>query len=99
MILAIDIPTSALHELCESYGVRRLALFGSVLRDDFKGDSDIDILVMFEPGHTPGFGMVTLQDELSELLGRRVDLRTKAELSPYFREDVERRAKVLYERA
>ncbi|WP_083637023.1 nucleotidyltransferase domain-containing protein [Leptolyngbya sp. 'hensonii'] len=66
--------------------MRKLSLFGSVLRGDFKPDSDIDVLVEFEPGKTPGFAIVTMQQELSELLGgRAVDLRTPQELSRYIR--------------
>ena len=83
-------------ELCERHHVRRLALFGSVLRDDFGPDSDVDVLVEFEPGKTPGFGFITVQDELSELLGRRVDLNTPACLSRYFRDEVLSEAEELY---
>ncbi len=83
-------------ELCERHHVRRLALFGSVLRDDFGPDSDVDVLVEFEPGKTPGFGFISVQDELSELLGRRVDLNTPACLSRYFRDEVLSEAEDLY---
>ncbi len=83
-------------ELCKRHHVRRLALFGSVLRDDFGPDSDVDVLVEFEPGKTPGFGFITVQDELSEILGRRVDLNTPACLSLYYRDEVMGLAKDLY---
>jgi hypothetical protein len=82
--------------LCERHHVRRLALFGSVLRDDFRADSDVDVLVEFEPGKTPGFGFITVQDELSELLGREVDLNTLACLSRYYRDEVLGEAEDLY---
>lgn len=73
---------------CRRHRVRRLAFFGSVLRDDFGPDSDVDVLVEFEPGHVPGFAFFDLQEELSGLLGRKVDLHTPGSLSRYFRERV-----------
>jgi uncharacterized protein len=82
---------------CRRNRIRRLALFGSVLRDDFGADSDVDVLVEFEPGHTPGFGFIDLQDQLTEMLGRTVDLNTPADLSPYFRDEVLRTAEPLYD--
>jgi uncharacterized protein len=93
----IPVNHRALASLCQRHHIRRLALFGSVLRpDDFRPDSDLDVLVEFEPGHVPGFAFVALQDELSALLGRRVDLHTPASLSPQFRDAVVREAEVLY---
>lgn len=76
MNVRIDIPDNKIAEFCRRHHIRRLALFGSVLRDDFTPDSDVDILVEFEPGRTPGLEFFTIQDELSEVLGRRVDLYT-----------------------
>jgi len=75
-----------------------LALFGSALREDFSEESDIDVLVEFEPGHTPGLlGMARLERELSHILGgRKVDLRTPEDLSRYFRDEVLREAEVQY---
>ena len=87
-----------LSEFCRRNYIRRLALFGSVLRDDFGSESDIDILVEFEPGHTPGFAFFALQDELSQIYGRPVDLHTPDSLSPYFRDRVLNEAEVLYEK-
>ena len=94
----IHLPEDKIAGFCRAHHIRRLAVFGSVLRSDFRQDSDIDILVEFEPGHVPGFfGMARLERELSALLGgRKVDLRTPEELSPYFREDVLKEAKVQY---
>jgi predicted nucleotidyltransferase len=66
---------------CRRSHVRRLAFFGSVLRSDFRPDSDIDILIEFEPGHVPGLAFFALQDELAQMLGHRVDLHTPASLS------------------
>ncbi len=85
MICKVSIPKEAIAAFCRRHHIRRLALFGSVLRDDFSDDSDIDVLVEFEPGCTPGFGFITIQKELSELLGRNVDLNTPQCLSRYFR--------------
>lgn len=81
---------------CERHHIRKLALFGSVLRDDFRPDSDVDVLVEFEPGHTPGFAFFEMQGELSRLFGRPVDLNTPAFLSPRVRRKVESEAEVLF---
>jgi predicted nucleotidyltransferase len=94
-IAAID--GERLAGFCRQHGVRRLALFGSALRDDFRPDSDLDLLVEFEPGRTPGLAFFGMQDELSALLGRPVDLNTPASLSPLFRDAVLESAKVLYD--
>lgn len=87
-----------LARLCRRYGVRRLSIFGSVLRGTDRADSDIDMLVEFEPDATPSLlDMAKIEDELSAALGgRRVDLRTQAELSRYFRDAVVREAEVQY---
>ena len=69
-------------------GVRRLALFGSVLREDFAPASDVDVLVEFEPGHVPGLAFFDMERELTGLLGRKVDLNTPGFLSRYFRDQV-----------
>jgi predicted nucleotidyltransferase len=85
----IDIDHELIRAFCERNGIRRLALYGSILRDDFGPDSDVDVLVEFHAGQTPGLlQMAALETELSEMLGRRVDLRTPEELSRYFRQDV-----------
>lgn len=90
MSLQVSLPRSAIAAFCSAHGIRRLAVFGSALRDDFSPNSDIDLLVEFEPGQVPGlFGLARMERELSTLLGgRRVDLRTPADLSPYFRQQV-----------
>jgi uncharacterized protein len=96
--LEIDLLNSIanLANLCQRYHVRKLALFGSILRDDFNADSDLDILVEFEHGYTPGFGFIDLQDELSQLFKRQVDLNTPQCLSRYFRDRVLAEAQTLY---
>ena len=82
---------------CRRNRIRRLALFGSVLRGDFHPESDIDVLVEFEPAHVPGlFGIARMERELSAIFGRKVDLRTAEDLSRYFRQDVLREAEVQY---
>ncbi len=80
-------------------GIKRLAIFGSVLREDFGPESDIDVLVEFEPDRIPGLlGIAGMELELSELFtGRKVDLRTPEDLSPYFRQDVLATAEVQYD--
>jgi hypothetical protein len=94
--LAIDLPQKAITQFCQQYHIRKLSLFGSVLRDDFTDSSDIDVLVEFQPGKTPGLAIVAMQDELTQLWGRTVDLRTPAELSRYFRGQVMQEAMVIY---
>jgi predicted nucleotidyltransferase len=83
---------------CRQHHIRRLALFGSALREDFGPESDIDVLVEFKPGHTPGLlGIARMERELSATLGgRKVDLRTPEDLSRYFRDDVLKEAQVQY---
>jgi predicted nucleotidyltransferase len=94
--LPIAIPQEALRAFCERHHIRWLALFGSVLRDDFGPESDVDVLVEFEQGHVPGFAYFRMQDELSELLGRKVDFLTPRAISPYFVDQVLREAMTLY---
>jgi predicted nucleotidyltransferase len=88
----------ALASICRKHRIKRLSLFGSILNGTAGPDSDVDLLVEFEPGATPGFfGLAAIEEELSTLLGgRTVDLRTAAELSRYFREQVLREAEVQY---
>lgn len=92
----VDVPQAAIVDFCKRHGIRRLALFGSVLRDDFRPDSDVDVLVEFEPGRVPGLAFFGMQDELSEILQREVELHTPAFLSLYFRREVMRAADVCY---
>ncbi|MGD1936058.1 MAG: nucleotidyltransferase domain-containing protein [Cyanophyceae cyanobacterium] len=85
-----------LTKLCKSHNIQELYLFGSVLRDDFGPNSDVDILVKFHPGCTPGLGFIDVQDSLSKLFNRPVDLNTPEDLSPYFRSDVLAVARQIY---
>jgi predicted nucleotidyltransferase len=88
---------SAIRAFCQRHRIARLALFGSALRDDFGPDSDVDVLVEFEPGHVPGLNFVSMERELSGLLqGRRVDLVTPKFLNVRIREQVLREAEPLY---
>jgi len=89
-----------LSDFCERHHIRRLAFFGSALRDDFGPESDVDVLVDFMPGHTPGFfGLFEMEEELSGLFGgRKVDMRTPEDLSRYFRDEVIATAEVQYVR-
>jgi hypothetical protein len=97
--LPVAIPKEELAQFCQRHHIRKLSLFGSVLRDDFTPESDIDFLVEFEPGKTPGFfKIVSMEIELSERLeGRKIDLRTPNELSIYFRDRVMAEAVVQYD--
>ncbi len=94
------IPSEAIADFCERHHIRRLALFGSILRDDFGPDSDIDALVEWEPGHTPGWEIVDIAEELEQLFdGRKVELINPQFLKPRLRDNVLKTAEVQYERA
>jgi len=75
-------------DFCRKRYIRRLALFGSILREDFGPNSDVDVLVEFVPGHVPGFDFFAIEEELSAMMGRRVDLNTAQFLSPLFRDKI-----------
>ncbi|MBI4826813.1 MAG: nucleotidyltransferase family protein [Nitrospirae bacterium] len=93
----IDLPKEKIAEFCKKNHISKLSLFGSILHGDFGPDSDIDFLVEFDPDHIPGFiTLAGIEIELSEILGRKVDLRTPQELSRYFRQEVVDSAKVQY---
>ena len=95
----LEIDRASLEDLGRRYHIRRLAFFGSVLRDDFRDDSDVDVLVEFQPDARVGLSFFSLQDELSRLLGRQVDLSTPGFLSREFRDRVIREARPVYEAA
>ena len=99
MKLKINIPEEKIEAFCRSNHIRKLAFFGSVLRDDFSADSDVDVLVEFEPGAQIGLQFFKMEQDLSEILGRKVDLNTAGFLSQYFREKVVAEAEVLYDAA
>lgn len=94
----LSIPRERIEAFCREHGIRRLAIFGSALRDDFRPDSDVDVLVEFQPDRIPGLlGVARLERELSPLFGgRKVDLRTPEDLSRYFRRSVVEEAEVQY---
>jgi predicted nucleotidyltransferase len=88
MSVRIHVPGEEIAAFCRRHRIRRLAFFGSVLRDDFTPESDVDVLVEFEPGTRVGLRFFALEQELSELLGCKVDLNTPGFLSKYFRDSV-----------
>ena len=92
----VELPRDKIAEFCRQHHIRKLAFFGSILREDFGPGSDIDVLVEFEPGHAPGLAFFAMERELSELLGQKVDLNTPQFLSRYFRERVLAEAEALY---
>ena len=95
--MRIKIPKDKIDNFCRQYFIIKLSFFGSVLRDDFSQDSDIDILVEFEKDKGPGFlELAHMERELTELLGKKVDLRTPNEISKYFKEQVLSLAQVHY---
>ncbi len=92
--------SEVIADFCRRHHIRKLSLFGSVLRDDFRPESDVDVLVEFEPGKGPGLiTMAAMEIELSELIGRKVDFLTPGFLSPYFKERVLREAQSVYDGA
>jgi hypothetical protein len=95
----IAIPYDKIAEFCRKNHIKKLSLFGSVLREDFTEASDVDVLVEFEAGKTPGWDFFRMQDELSEIVGRKVDLQTYGDLSKYFRDEVVAEAVPLYDKA
>lgn len=102
-INGINFPEQAIEAFCRRHGIARLSLFGSILREPtpeggygFRPTSDVDMLVEFLPGRTPGLAIAGMEAELSDMIGRTVDLRTPLELSRYFREEVVREARMLH---
>ncbi len=95
--IKIEIPGERVAEFCRKHHIRRLSFFGSVISEHFKKDSDVDVLVEFEQGQVVGLlRLAGMEIELSEILGRKVDLRTPADLSRYFKDDVLSAAEVQY---
>jgi hypothetical protein len=95
----LPVATATLADFCRRHGVRKLSLFGSMLKGTARPDSDVDLLVEFAPDSVPDLlSLVEMEDELSVLVGRRVDLRTAGDLSRYFRDEVIRTAEVQYAR-
>lgn len=93
----IDIPKTWIEKFCRTHHITKLALFGSVLSDQFSDTSDIDVLVEFDPKHIPGlFSIVEMKDELSSILGREIDLRTPEEISKLFRDEVLQQSFLIY---
>ena len=92
----LQLPPARVAEFCQRHHIRKLAVFGSALHGDARPDSDLDVLVEFEPDHVPGLAFFAMEQELSEMLGRMVDLNTPQFLSPYFRERVIQEAEVQY---
>lgn len=95
-MIQIPVDKEKIADFCRRHHIRKLAFFGSVLRDDFSPDSDVDVLVEFEPGHVPGLAFFSMEAELSGTLGRRVDLNTVGFLSRYFAERVVQEAEPEY---
>ncbi|MCX7012751.1 MAG: nucleotidyltransferase family protein [Candidatus Sumerlaeota bacterium] len=98
-MVRIPIDQPRLAAFCRRNHIRRLAFFGSVVRDDFRSESDVDVMVEFEPRRTPGWDIIAMEDDLGEILGRKVDLNARDCLSPYFREEALAEAEVAYEQA
>lgn len=94
----LPIAGDALQRFCSGHGIRRLSVFGSTLKGTARPDSDLDLLVEFHPGRTPGLmALAAMEGELSQLVGgRRVDLRTLNDLSRYFRDEVRNTAELAY---
>jgi predicted nucleotidyltransferase len=93
----INMPKERIEEFCKKHHIRKLSLFGSIFREDFNSESDVDILVEFDPAHIPGLiRLAGMEFELTGILGHKVDLRTAQDLSLYFRDEVVESAEVQY---
>jgi uncharacterized protein len=98
MAIALDLPRQQIAEFCRRHAIRRLALFGSVLRTDFRDESDVDVLVDFTPeAKVNFFQFVEVQDSLQRILNREIDLHTEQSLGPTIRSDILASAEVIYE--
>ena len=97
MTSKVAVDRERIAAFCRLHQIRRLALFGSVLRDDFRPDSDVDVLVEFVPGRVPGLAFFSMQRDLSKILGRKVDMNTPQCLSRYYRDRVLSEAEVVYD--
>ena len=98
--MQIELPQATLNHFCQQHHIRKLSVFGSVLRDDFGPQSDVDFLVEFEPNHIPGLiRLAGIELELSKIIHRKADLRTPNDLSKYFRDDILRSAVAQYDSA
>lgn len=98
MSTRITIDRQRIADFCRRHHIRKFALFGSVLRADFRPDSDVDVVVEFEPGHAPGWEFFDMEAELSQILGRKADLNTPGFLSRFFRQRVLTEAETQYDR-
>ena len=97
MRITLEIPQETIRAFCLRHHIRKLSLFGSVLTEQSGPSSDVDVLVEFEPIHVPGLIRLSgIEIELSDILDRKVDMRTHEDLSPYFRNEVLKQAEVLY---
>ncbi len=96
MITQIEFPKEKIADFCRRHHIRRLAVFGSAVHGDFRPESDLDILVEFETQHIPGLAFFAMEAELSQMLGRQVDLNTVNFLSEHFRHQVAKEASVIY---
>lgn len=94
--MKLEVDGERIADFCRRNHITRLSFFGSVLREDFGPDSDVDVLVEFEKEHVPGLAFFSMEAELSQLIGRKVDLNTPQFLSRYFREEVLAEAEVQY---
>ena len=93
----LNVPQGKIAEFCKRNHIRKLSLFGSAVRGDYSPESDLDVLVEFEPARIPGLiKLAGMEIELSEIFGRKVDLRTAEDLSKYFRQEVVKKAEVQY---
>lgn len=92
----INVSRDEIAEFCRKHHIRQLSFFGSVVRNDFAPESDVDVLVEFEAGHTPGLDFFAMEAELTTILGRKVDLSTPGFLSQYIRERALAEAEVQY---
>ncbi len=96
LLHTLELPIVEIEKICKKYYICKLSVFGSFIHGSASRESDVDVLVEFLPGHTPGFAFGGIENELSQLLDRKVDLQTAESLSKYFREDVIAEAVTIY---
>jgi uncharacterized protein len=97
LLLRLPIQYADIERFCMKHHIKKLAFFGSVLREDFNSDSDVDVLVAFEEGHVPGWNIIGIRDELAQLVGKSIDFGTFNSVNPTYQATIFSTMQVFYE--